>query len=157
MDEYRIGDRVLSMRAHASHVVSSVLPHQLRPVPAGVSDEEATFGVLGSVAMHGVRKARIELGEYVLITGMGVVGQLVLRLAAQTGAEALIAADLVDARLHKAREGGATHTINPRTVDLKTEVERATGGRWLLRDERDRALGVILMWNEVISQFFSLR
>jgi 2-desacetyl-2-hydroxyethyl bacteriochlorophyllide A dehydrogenase len=131
VQDYRAGDRVLSLGEHATHVISSVVPHRLRPVPDGVSDEEAAFGVLGSVAMHGVRKARIELGEYALITGMGLVGQLALRLAAGTGAEALIAADLVDERLKKAKEGGATLTFNPKKVDLRVEVERATGGRWL--------------------------
>jgi len=131
VQDYRVGDRVLSLGEHATHVVSSVVPHRLRPIPEGVSYEEAAFGVLGSVAIHGVRKARIELGEYALVTGMGVVGQLALRLAAGTGAEALIAVDLVDERLQKAREGGATHTFNPKRADLKVEIERVTGGRWL--------------------------
>lgn len=131
VEDYRVGDRVLSLGGHASHVIASTQPHRLQPIPAGLSDEEAAFGVLGSVAMHGVRKARIELGEYVLVTGMGVVGQLVLRLAAGTGAEALMAVDLVDERLKKAAEGGATHTLNPRKADLKADIERITGGRWL--------------------------
>ncbi|OGG55654.1 MAG: hypothetical protein A3F84_23885 [Candidatus Handelsmanbacteria bacterium RIFCSPLOWO2_12_FULL_64_10] len=131
VQDYRAGDRVLSLGEHATHVISSVVPHRLRPIPDGVSDEEAAFGVLGSVAMHGVRKARIELGEYALVTGLGVVGQLALRLAAGTGAEALIAADLVDERLKKAGEGGATHTFNPKRVDLKVEIGRVTGGRWI--------------------------
>ena len=129
--DYRPGDRVLSLGGHATHVTASTAPHALRPIPEGTPDEEAAFGVLGSVAMHGVRKARIELGEFALINGLGLVGQLVLRLTSGTGAEALIAADLVDERLKKAVEGGATHTFNPGTVDLKAGVERVTGGRWL--------------------------
>lgn len=131
VEDYRAGDRVLSLGAHASHVVSATQPHRLRPIPEGVSYEEAAFGVLGSVAMHGVRKARIELGEHVMITGMGLVGQLALRLASGVRSETLIAVDFVDQRLNRAKEGGATHTLNPRSVDLMEEVRRITGGRGL--------------------------
>lgn len=129
--DYRVGDRVLSMGGHASHVTSSTQPHRMRPVPENITDEEAAFGVLGSVAMHGLRKARIELGEHALISGMGLVGQLALRLAAGMHSETLIAVDLVDERLQKALQGGATHSVNPRTTNLKEEVDRTTGSRGL--------------------------
>jgi 2-desacetyl-2-hydroxyethyl bacteriochlorophyllide A dehydrogenase len=87
--------------------------------------------VLGSVAAHGVRRARIELGEYVLITGMGPVGQLALQLAAQTGCEALMVADLSDFRLRVAGAHGALHTLNPQREDLAEAVQRLTHGRGL--------------------------
>ena len=89
VEGYEIGDRVLSLGRHASHVTVSAAPQSLAKLPDSVSFDEGTFGVLGSVAMHGVRKARIELGEFACITGMGLVGQLALQLAAQTGAELL--------------------------------------------------------------------
>lgn len=129
--DYKIGDRVLSMGGHASHVVSSTLPWHLRPVPERLTDEEATFGVLGSVAMHGARRGRIEFGEHALVTGMGLVGQLALRLATAIGTETLTAVDLVDERLQKAAAGGASHTVNPGKADLKAEVDRITEGRGL--------------------------
>jgi 2-desacetyl-2-hydroxyethyl bacteriochlorophyllide A dehydrogenase len=131
VEEYKLGERVLSLGAHSSHVIAPVLPQHLLPVPAAVTDEEAAFGVLGSVSLHGVRKARVELGEYLLVTGMGLVGQLAVRLAAATGAEALVAVDPVAARLEKARAGGATHAFDPQGVDLKREIEKLTGGRWV--------------------------
>jgi L-iditol 2-dehydrogenase len=148
--EYRVGDRVLSLAPHASHVISSTAPHSLRPIPDGVTDAEATFGVLGSVAMHGVRKARIELGEHVLVTGMGLVGQLVLRLVTGSGAETLTAVDLVDERLARAEAGGALHTVNPRTTDLKTTVDQVT---------QDRGLDVVIEasgYPDVLPQAFDL-
>jgi threonine dehydrogenase-like Zn-dependent dehydrogenase len=83
------------------------------------------------VAAHGVRRARIELGEYVLITGMGVVGQLALQLAAQTGCEALLVADLSEFRLGIARAHGATLALNPQRDDLAAAVQRHTHGRGL--------------------------
>ena len=126
---YSTGNRVLSLAPHASHVICSTRPEDFRHVPPEITDAVATFGVLGSVAMHGVRKAHIELGEHVLITGMGLVGQLALRLAAQICSENLIAADLQDRRLERARLGGATRTINPTINDLNSQIACMTARR----------------------------
>ena len=125
------GDRVLSLGRHASHVTVSAAPQSLAKLPDSVSFDEGTFGVLGSVSMHGVRKARIELGEFAAITGMGLVGQLALQLAAQTGAELLFAIDLSDSRLEVAKASRATHVLNPNRCDLRSEVDRITEGRGL--------------------------
>ena len=131
VEGYEIGDRVLSLGHHASHVTVSAAPQSLAKLPDSVSFDEGTFGVLGSVSMHGVRKARIELGEFAAITGMGLVGQLALQLAAQTGAELLFAIDLSDSRLEVAKASGATHVLNPNRCDLRSEVDRITEGRGL--------------------------
>ena len=131
VEGYEVGDRVLSLGRHASHVTVSAAPQSLAKLPEAVSFEDGTFGVLGSVSMHGVRKARIELGEFACITGMGLVGQLALQLASQTGAEVLVAVDLSDPRLEVAKASGATHTLNPSRCDLSAEVKSITGERGL--------------------------
>jgi 2-desacetyl-2-hydroxyethyl bacteriochlorophyllide A dehydrogenase len=129
--DYAVGDVVLSLGNHASHVTVSAAPPSLAPVPDSVPPEEASFGVLGSVSLHGVRRARVELGEHVAVTGMGLVGQLALQLVAHTGCESLLAADLSDFRLHIAASLGATQTVNPQTGDFAQVVHHATGGRGL--------------------------
>lgn len=129
--DYRVGDVVLSLGNHATHVTVSAAPPSLAPVPQNLSPEEATFGVLGSVSMHGVRKAKVELGEHIAITGMGLVGQLALQLVAQMGCESLIAVDLSDFRLNVARAHGATHALNPQTSDWTTAISSLTNGRGL--------------------------
>jgi len=129
--DYGVGDRVLSLGQHATHVIASTQPHSIARVPDNVSSDHATFGVLGSVSMHGVRKARIELGEYAAITGMGLVGQLALQLASKTGCEVLIAIDLYDARLDIAKRLGATHILNPDEPGFKSEVKSITGNHGL--------------------------
>lgn len=128
VEGYEIGDRVLSLGSHASHVTVSAAPQSLAKLPETVSFEDGTFGVLGSVSMHGVRKARIELGEFACITGMGLVGQLALQLASRTGAEVLVAVDLSDPRLEVAKASGATHALNPSRCDLSAEIESITEG-----------------------------
>lgn len=124
----RKGDRVLSLGPHASHVTAPVRPETLAAVPEGLSSEEAAFGVLASVAAHGVRKARPELGEHVLLTGLGLVGQLALQYAALTGCETLTAADLSASRLARACEITNCRTVQPPVESIATAMERVTGG-----------------------------
>jgi 2-desacetyl-2-hydroxyethyl bacteriochlorophyllide A dehydrogenase len=126
-----IGERVLSLGCHASHVTVPAAPESVVAVPECVSSEEATFGVLGSVSAHGVRKARLEMGEHVLVTGMGLVGQLALQFAARAGCETLIASDLSEARLTLARELTGSVTLNPTSCNMATEIDRITQGRGL--------------------------
>lgn len=129
--ELSLGESVLSLGKHATYVTVSSKPESVAPVPEDVSFDHATFGVLGSVSMHGIRKAKIELGEFVAISGMGLVGQLALQLASEMGCEALIATDFYDFRLKIAEKLGATHTFNPKTSDVQVEVNRLTDGRGL--------------------------
>ena len=131
IEGYQVGDRVLSLGHHASHVTVSAAPQSLVKLPVGVSFAAGTFGVLGSVSIHGVRKAKLEFGEHLMITGMGVVGQLALQLAKLTGCDQAIAVDLIDQRLEKADISGATHVLNPTTCDLKSPVQQLTEGRGL--------------------------
>jgi 2-desacetyl-2-hydroxyethyl bacteriochlorophyllide A dehydrogenase len=123
------GMRVLSFGNHASHVVSGATPSSLFAVPEAATSEEAAFGVIGSVSMHGARKARVEWGEHVLLVGAGMVGQLALQFLARCGGETLTVVDLSGYRLSIAREHGATHTLNPNDTDIRTSLEAITRGR----------------------------
>ncbi len=131
VEEYEVGDGVLSLGSHSSHVTVRAAPQSLAKLPDGVSFDAGTFGVLGSVSMHGVRKANIELGEFAAVIGMGLVGQLALQLAARSGCELLAAVDPVPERLEIAGARGATHLLDPARVDLRAEMESITGGRGL--------------------------
>lgn len=79
------------------------------------------------VAMHGARKAAAQLGEHVLVTGAGMVGQLVAQLIPKGAAETLTVADLSPDRLARAAALGATHTICPVDGDLAALHAAATG------------------------------
>ncbi len=84
--EYRTlkpGDRVASNGNHAE--VVSVPVNLCAGVPDGVSLEHASFAVLGAIALQGVRLAQIELGETVLVIGLGLVGQLAVSLLNAAG------------------------------------------------------------------------
>ena len=114
------GDRVAGQGNHAAH---AILTGFYQKVPDGVSTRAAAFMVMGAIALHGVRIARIELGESVVVIGLGVVGQLAGTLAKLSGGMPLIAADLDESRLRKAEARGMDVCLNPgTTVDLPEAV-----------------------------------
>jgi len=126
----KVGQRVVTAGNHSSHgLVDWSNPNAvLDPIPEGVSDDAAGFAFLGGVALHGVRRAALQIDESVAIFGLGMVGQLTLQLARLSGVYPLIAVDLSDARLAQAKLGGASHTINPAREDPVRRIREITQG-----------------------------
>ena len=108
------GDRVAGFGTHASH---AVFTSDYYRVPEGLSSCEASLMTMCAIGLHGVRVARIEIGESVAVLGVGPVGQLALSLAGMSGGYPVIAIDLDDFRLEKARARGADVCINPQEGD----------------------------------------
>lgn len=95
-----VGDPVVCPVPHSSHAVLD--ERVCLKVPAKLSDEEAVFFNLLAIAMQGVRKARIELGEPVLVLGAGLIGILAMRLAQLCGGLPVVGVDLDEKRLELA-------------------------------------------------------
>lgn len=105
---FKPGDRVAGAIPHAS---AMLMPEDwLTRVPDAVSLEQATFLQLGIIALQGVRKARIQLGERVAVIGQGLIGLLTTQLVAQNGAYPVFAIANSDTRLPLAKRLGATRT-----------------------------------------------
>ena len=81
------GDRVACAGAgYANHAELVSVPKNLVvKIPGGVSDEEAAFTTLGSIALQGVRLAEPKLGETFLVLGLGLVGQITVQLLRANG------------------------------------------------------------------------
>lgn len=103
------GDRVASPARHQSHPV--IAASRCVPVPTSLPDEEAVFFNLIAIAMQGVRKARIELGEPVVVLGAGLIGIFAARLAQLAGGLPVITVDLDAGRLELARLCGIDETL----------------------------------------------
>ena len=114
------GDRVAAQGIHASH---EVVHDKIYPVPDGAAREDAAFLVMAAIALRGIRKSRVELGEAVAVLGVGLVGQLAASLARLAGALPVIAVDLNPFRLDVAKGRGADLVINPAdTADVASRV-----------------------------------
>ncbi len=106
---FAVGDRVASNGKHAE--VVRVPVNLCAKVPDAVPDEQAAFTVLGAVALQGIRLAQPSLGEAVVVTGLGLIGQLTVQLLRAQGCRVL-GIDFDADRLALARKFGAE------TVDL---------------------------------------
>ena len=71
-----------------------------------------------AVAVWAVKRAQVQEGHRVLITGAGPIGLLVAQVAATQGAAEVVVTDVNDDRLAAARKFGATRTINTATTAL---------------------------------------
>lgn len=105
------GDRVASNGKHAEMV--SVPVNLCARVPSTVTDEEASFTVLGAIALQGIRLAQPTLGEAVVVTGLGLIGLMAVQLLRAHGCRVL-GIDFDPEKLALARRFGAE------TVDLGT-------------------------------------
>ena len=83
--EFHIGDKVVSNGSHAEYVV--VNENLCSRIDENTDIKEAAFTVLGSIALHGLRLSDTSLGSKVVVIGLGVIGQLVCRLAEAQGSE----------------------------------------------------------------------
>jgi 2-desacetyl-2-hydroxyethyl bacteriochlorophyllide A dehydrogenase len=98
-------------------------------IPQDLSDEQALFltDILPTGYM-GAELAEVGPGDVVVVLGCGPVGAFAQRSAQLRGAARVIAVDLDEARLVRARERGC-ETLNPKTDDLSAYVAQATEGR----------------------------
>ncbi|QIL85372.1 zinc-binding dehydrogenase [Vibrio sp. HDW18] len=106
---FKEGDRVVSNGPHAD--VVRVPKNLCALIPDNVSDEEASFTVVASIGLQGIRLAEPTLGEAFVVTGVGLIGLLTVQLLRAQGCRVL-AIDYDDAKLELAKKFGA-EVCNP--------------------------------------------
>ena len=103
---------------------------QCTKVDASVTPQVA--GLLGCGVMAGIGAAintgNVGRGDTVAVIGCGGVGDAAIAGAGLAGAAKIIAVDLDDRKLAKAREMGATHTVNSKESDPVAAIRELTGG-----------------------------
>jgi L-iditol 2-dehydrogenase len=122
-----VGDRVATAAGHASHAVARA--DRCWKVPEGLPPDEAVYFNLVSIALQGVRKARLELGEAALVLGLGLIGNLALQLARVQGAFPVIGLDLDAGRREIAARCGADVVLDPSSPGVSEALVGATEGR----------------------------
>jgi predicted dehydrogenase/threonine dehydrogenase-like Zn-dependent dehydrogenase len=122
--DFKLGDRVASNGQHAEFVCvpNNLVVH----IPTNVSDEEATFTVIGSIGLQGIRLLNPTLGETVVVVGLGLIGLLTAQLLVANGCR-VIGSDIDEAKLSMAKNWGII-PFNPLSGDIVKFVEDQTKG-----------------------------
>ncbi|MBW4521361.1 MAG: zinc-dependent dehydrogenase [Scytolyngbya sp. HA4215-MV1] len=99
----------------------------LIPIPDAITFEQASFVEPTNCCLKAIKKARIEHGQTVLVTGAGPIGLMFIMLVNYLGARA-IATDLIPSRIAKALQVGAEAAFDARDSDLVTKIQSVTQG-----------------------------
>src|SRR5579859_1064718 len=130
-EEFKVGQLVACAgNEQALHAEYNWVPVNLcAAVPDGVAPEHAAFATVASIAMHGVRRGEVQLGETSVVIGLGLIGQLVVRLLAAAGVQ-VVGIDPVEARCQLAEKAGAALAGSPDNLDtVASGLAAITGGR----------------------------
>jgi len=130
-DSFHEGQRAIAILTSevgglAEYIVST--PERMALLPDnGPLDEWGMCQPSGTV-LYSCQQMPNLLGKTVLVLGQGSIGLSFTMITSRMGARNVIGADLLDYRLEKSKEFGATHTINPSRDEIGDAVLEITGG-----------------------------
>lgn len=101
--------------------------YKLRKMPQGSSWKNAVCYDPAQFAMSGVRDANVRVGDFVVVVGLGAIGQIAIQLAKRAGASVVIGVDPIAHRCEIARRHGADFCLNPIGTDVGKEIKTLTG------------------------------
>ncbi|MBI5248226.1 MAG: hypothetical protein HY912_01915 [Desulfomonile tiedjei] len=129
---FKPGDRVACMGAGlANHAEYAAVPRNLvARVPVGVPLEEAAFGALACIALQGIRRLELTPGERIGVLGLGLIGQICVRIANALGYKTF-GIDLSKKRAEMAAAIDGITAWSSATEDSLGKVLQLTAGRGL--------------------------
>jgi predicted dehydrogenase/threonine dehydrogenase-like Zn-dependent dehydrogenase len=132
-EEFKVGQLVAAAgNEFALHAEYNWIPVNLcAAVPQGVAPEHAAFSTVGAIAMQGVRRGEPQLGETSLVIGLGLIGQLVVRLLVAAGIR-VVGLDMIAERCRLAEQAGAVLCAAPDDEGLAAitaSLDELTSGR----------------------------
>lgn len=121
--------QVISAHCNGAHM--EYFAHDINwvhKVPAHLDWKEMAMIEALSISVHGVRRARVQAGEFCVITGAGAIGLFAAQYVNAIGAKAILV-DPVDNRLEVGEKLGIEYTVNPVTEDAPAKIKEITKGR----------------------------
>ena len=122
---FETGQRVVSNGFHADFV--RVPKNLVCAIPDNVDDDSAAFTIVGSIALQGVRLAKTEVGENVVVYGLGLIGLLAVQILKANGCNVL-GVDIEDSKCTLAHEYGAEVVNLSKGDDLISKANTFSDG-----------------------------
>ena len=128
----RVGQRVACAgNQYALHAEYNWVPEPMCiPIPDGVAMDQAAFTTIAAIALQGLRQGEVRLGETACVIGLGLLGQILVRLLRGAGVR-VVGIDIVPERCRLAETAGASKCAAPGTPEFdgfQREVANLTGG-----------------------------
>lgn len=126
---FAVGDSVAAAGAGlANHAEYVDVPENLvMKMPVGMDFKDASTVTLGGIAMQGVRRADLKLGEFCVVVGAGILGLLSIQMLRLSGVRVAVT-DFDDRRLQIAQEYGAELVLNPARDEIVDTISNWSNG-----------------------------
>lgn len=125
--DFKVGDRVAM--SWSLHVDVNVIPAALAiRLDDSITLEDAALFHIATFPMAALRKTRMEIGESMLVMGLGILGLIAVQLARLAGGAPVIAADPNPDRRAKALSLGADYALDPLEEGFTDRVRALTEG-----------------------------
>lgn len=123
--EFKIGDRVISNGPHAEVVL--VPKNLVAKIPDNVSYEEASFTVISSIGLQGIRLVNPTFGETIVVIGLGLIGLITCQLLKSSGCR-VIGFDFDESKVKLAESFGVmAFKASAETDSVKISTEKTNG------------------------------
>ena len=130
VERFSIGDAVVcSGSGYASHADFNCVPEKFcEKIPDSVSFEDAAFCALGGIALEAIRLAKPALGDRVAVIGLGLIGNLTVKLLKANGCR-ILGIDIDTEKLAMGKSLGCDAVANSTSDSLSVIVDTLTDGK----------------------------
>lgn len=129
--DFKVGDQVMSFGWYNTMADYFVAPvrhngYGVVKIPEGMGMDAAALGEPTACAVYAGMQSGVELGDTVVIVGVGFAGQVISQVVRKMGAYKVICVDLIDEKLELAKQLGADIVLNAETDDVVGRVLKET-------------------------------
>ena len=123
----KVGDRVVAYWGlHQNYRVTQ--ENMVVKMPDNVSMQDGALAFISTFPLAAIRKTNLEIGEPAIVVGLGILGQIAVRLLKAGGAAPVVAIDPIANRREEALLGGADFAFDPTEEGFADKVKEVTGG-----------------------------
>lgn len=126
--DFEIGDIVYSASPHQTQVVKDA--SEFTKIPSDIDPKYVIVFFNLNTTYNAILDAKIKLGDVVVISGLGLLGQLCAQMAKMSGASRVYGIDTYEKRRKMAEVNGCDATFNPaEDGDIALKIRKLTNNR----------------------------
>ncbi len=127
VENVKVGDIVACSAPHQEENV--IAAKDAVVLPKSIPAEKGVLFTNLITAYNGIMDTHINLGDTVVVSGLGVIGQLLVQMAKMSGAHRVYGIDVLEKRRNAALENGCDEVFDPTACDVAMEIRKRTNNR----------------------------